>query len=108
MNHMGAYEILSHVEMPECSIRIISMEELEGVALHYHESFTQIYTVLRGEVDVRLADQRMVLRPFETIRIPQGAVHSVRPMNGPARVLSLAIPPMKRGDQHVVEEPSAG
>lgn len=104
---MGAYEILSHVEMPECSIRIISMEPAEGVALHYHETFTQIYTVLRGEVDVRLGEQHLVLRPFETVRIAPGVRHSVHPANGAARVLSIAVPPMTRDDQHVVDEPPA-
>lgn len=29
---MGDYEILSHIEMPECSIRIIGMKEAEHVA----------------------------------------------------------------------------
>jgi len=44
---MGDYEILSHVAMPECSIRIIGMKEAEQVALHYHENCAQIYTALR-------------------------------------------------------------
>ena len=34
---MDDYEILCHVEMPECSIRIIGMKQSEQVALHYHE-----------------------------------------------------------------------
>ncbi len=107
MNHMGDYEILSHVELPECSLRIISMEGSEAVALHYHERFTQVYTVLRGEVEARVGDQLMRLRPYETIRISPKTPHSVRPADGPARVLSMAIPPMTRDDQHVVDEPPA-
>lgn len=107
MHHMGDYEILSHVELPECSIRIIGMEPAEAVALHYHESFTQVYTVLRGEVEARVGEQRMILRPYETIRIAPKTPHSVRPVEGAARVLSLAIPPMTRGDQHVIDEPKA-
>ena len=37
MKHMDDYEILCHVEMPKCSIRIISMKEAEHVALHCRE-----------------------------------------------------------------------
>lgn len=40
MREMGQYEILSHVAMPECSIRIIGMREAEHVASHYHENST--------------------------------------------------------------------
>ncbi len=104
MKHMGNYEILSHVKMPECSIRIISMKESEQVALHYHEKSTQIYTVLEHEVEVQVAGRTMRLRPYETVRIEMGVQHSVRPLEGPALVLSLSIPPLDRDDQHPAEE----
>ena len=103
MKHMGDYEILSHVEMPECSIRIIGMKEAEHVALHYHEKCAQIYTVLEQEVEVRVGDRTMRLRPYETVRIEMGARHGVRAVESPALVLSLSIPPLDRDDQHVAE-----
>ncbi len=103
MKHMGDYEILSHVEMPECSIRIIGMKEAERVALHYHEKCAQIYTVLEQEVEVRVGDRTMRLRPYETVRIEKRAHHSVRAVEGSALVLSLSIPPLDREDQHVAE-----
>ncbi len=65
MKHMGNYEILSHVEMPECSIRIIGMKEAEHVGLHYHEKCAQIYTVLEQEVEVRVGDRTMRRRQVE-------------------------------------------
>ena len=100
---MGDYEILSHVEMPECSIRIIGMKEAERVALHYHEKCAQIYTVLEQEVEVRVGDRTMRLRPYETVRIEKEVQHSVRAVEGSALVLSLSIPPLDREDQHVAE-----
>ncbi len=103
MKHMGDYEILSHVEMPECSIRIIGMKEAEHVELHYHEKCAQIYTVLEREVEVRVGDPTMRLRPYETVRIEKGAHHSVRAVESSALVLSLSIPPLDRDDQHVAE-----
>ncbi len=103
MKHMGNYEILSHVEMPECSIRIIGMKESEQVALHYHEKSTQIHTVLEEEVEMEVAGRTMRLRPYETVRIETGMHHSMRPVEGAALVLSLSIPPLDRDDQHVAE-----
>ncbi len=103
VKHMGNYEILSHVEMPECSIRIIGMKEAEHVALHYHKKCAQIYTVLEQEVEVRVGDRTMRLRPYETVRIEMGVRHSVRAVEGSALVLSLSIPPLDREDQHVTE-----
>lgn len=103
MKHMGNYEILSHVEMPECSIRIIGMRESEQVALHYHEKCTQVYTVLENEVEARVGDRTMRLRPYETVRIEQGVRHSARAVVGPALMMSLSIPPLDRDDQLVAE-----
>ena len=101
---MGQYEILSHVLMPECSIRIIRMLEEEHVSAHYHEKCAQIYTVLERQVEARVGDHVMRLRPYETVRIEKGAIHSVRAVDGEALVLSLSIPPLDRDDQHAVEK----
>lgn len=103
MKHMGDYEILSHVETPECSIRIIGMKESEQVALHYHEKCAQVYTVLEQEVEARVGDRTMRLRPYETVRIEKGVRHGVRAVEGSALVMSLSIPPLDRNDQHVAE-----
>lgn len=103
MKDTGLYEILSHVSMPECSIRIIRMLETEHVAPHYHEKCAQIYTVLEHVVEAVVGDHTMRLRPYETVRIEKGTVHSVRALQGEALVMSLSIPPLDRDDQHVVE-----
>lgn len=104
MSDMGMYEILSHVSMPECSIRIIRMLAAEHVSPHYHEKCAQIYTVLEHEVEAHVGEQTLRLRPYETVRIEKGTVHSVRAIGDEALVLSLSIPPLDRDDQHVVEE----
>ncbi len=103
MTDMGLYEILSHVSMPECSIRIIRMLESEHVAPHYHEKCAQIYTVLEHQVEARVGDQTLRLRPYETVRIEKGVVHSIRTPDSEALVLSLSIPPLDPNDQHPAE-----
>jgi len=100
MKDAGSYEILSHVSMPECSIRIIRMLETEHVAPHYHENCAQIYTVLEHQVEAVVGDHTLRLRPYETVRIEKGVVHSVRTLSGEALVLSLSIPPLDPDDQH--------
>lgn len=103
MSDMGAYEILSHVAMPDCSIRIIRMLEKEHVAPHYHEKSVQVYTVLEHLVEAVVGDHTLRLRPYETVRIEKGVVHSIRALEGEALVMSLAIPPLDREDQHPAE-----
>lgn len=103
MTDMGKYEILSHVAMSDCSIRIIRMAEQEHVAPHYHEKCAQIYTVLEHQIEARVGDRTVRLRPYETVRIEMGEVHSIRTIGESALVMSLSIPPLGRADQHVVE-----
>ncbi len=102
-NHMGTYEILSHTLLPECSIRIIRMMPEEHVNAHFHKKSAQIYTVLEHEVEARVGDHVMRLRPYETVRIETGEVHSIRAIGQGALVMSLSIPPMDRDDQHPAE-----
>lgn len=89
--------------MPECSIRILRMRETANVPRHYHEKCAQIYTVLEQEVEARVGDRTLRLRPYETVHIAKGVPHSVRAARDSALVLSLSIPPLDRDDQHPAE-----
>jgi quercetin dioxygenase-like cupin family protein len=97
---MGMYEILSHTLLPECSIRIIRMMPEEHVNAHFHQKSAQIYTVLEHEVEARVGDHTMRLRPYETVHVDIGQVHSIRAVGAEALVMSLSIPPLERDDQH--------
>jgi quercetin dioxygenase-like cupin family protein len=101
---MSDYEILSHTLMPECSIRIIRMLTNERVAPHFHKKSAQVYTVLEHEVEARVGDQTIRLRPYETVRIEPGQVHAIRAVSAEALVMSLSIPPLDREDQHPAVE----
>jgi quercetin dioxygenase-like cupin family protein len=68
---------------------------------HFHKNSTQVYTVLEHEVEARVGDQTLRLRPYETVRIEPGVVHAIRAVDVQgALVMSLSIPPMQRDDQH--------
>lgn len=103
MSDMGKYEILSHVAMGDCSIRIIRMHQEEHVAPHYHKNCVQVYTVLEGEVEARVTTRDLRLRPYETVRIEKNELHSLRTLGGEALVMSLSIPPLDASDQHVAD-----
>jgi mannose-6-phosphate isomerase-like protein (cupin superfamily) len=102
MQAFGQYEVLSHVEMPECSLRILRLRPGEEVTPHYHRHCTQIYTVLEAGVLVQLGERTFRLFPYETVRVEAGVVHGLRPLEGTALVLSLSIPPLQRDDHHPV------
>ena len=104
MQQMGDYEVLSYVEMPECSLRILSLKPAQFVASHYHKESVQVYTVLDRQVEARVGDRTYQLRPYETVRIEKGTIHSVRAIGDSALVLSLSIPFLSRDDQHTAEE----
>jgi len=102
MQPIGHYEVLSHVETPECSLRILRLRPGEAVAPHYHRHCTQIYTVLEAGVEAQVGERTFRLLPYETVRIEPGVVHALRPLQGTALVLSLSIPPLQRDDHHPV------
>jgi len=57
--------------------------------------------LLEGHAEVTISDHTRTLRPYETIRLPKGTVHSIRSEEG-ALALSISIPPLQPGDQHPV------
>jgi quercetin dioxygenase-like cupin family protein len=103
MQYVGDYQVLAHVETPEFSMRLLSLEESDCVALHYHDESKQLYAVLEGVVEVTLSDRTFRLRPYETTHIERQTVHNVRPVEGRALVVSICTPPLKLEDQHPVE-----
>ena len=97
---MGNYEVLSHTESPECSLRLIRVTRDRSVHIHYHKQTTQIYVVLEGVVKITVGDTMSALRPFETVRVPVEKNHSLS-TEEEALVLSISIPPLQRDDQHM-------
>jgi len=103
MQYVGNYQVLAHVETPEYSMRLLSLEERDCVALHYHDESKQLYAVLEGVVEVTLSDRTFRLRPYETTHIERQTVHNIRPVTNRALVVSICTPPLKLEDQHPVE-----
>ena len=101
---MGNYEVLSNVETPECSLRLLRLGEAQSVQLHYHERTTQIYFVLEGAVQAMVGTSLRVLESHQSLRIPPRTPHRVS-SEETALVLSISIPPLQADDQHPLHEP---
>jgi hypothetical protein len=76
--HVGDYEVISHQETPECSLRSLKLTKDKGVHLHHHHK-----------------------------RIPRDALHDIR-TDGEALVLSISMPPLDASDQHMAMEHREG
>jgi len=105
--HVGDYEVISHQEMPECSLRLLKLTKDKGVHLHHHHKTTQIYFVLEGTARATVAGKSAVLKPYQILRIPRDALHDIR-TDGEALVLSISMPPLDASDQHMAMEHREG
>jgi len=100
---IGDYEVLSHLETPECSLRLLKLTKDKFVYLHHHHKTTQIYFLLEGTAKATVDGKSVILKPHQILRIPPDALHSIR-TEGEALVLSISIPPLEASDQHVSTE----
>jgi len=105
--HVGDYEVISHQETPECSLRLLKLTKDKGVYLHHHHRTTQIYFVLEGTARATVAGKSAVLKPYQILRIPRDALHDIR-TDGEALVLSISMPPLDASDQHMAVEHREG
>ncbi|MBI2916423.1 MAG: cupin domain-containing protein [Chloroflexi bacterium] len=99
---VGNYEVVSHVETPECSLRVIRLGADRKVELHYHERSSQVYFVLAGEVEITINKDPRRLVPQQSARVAPFVPHGVRAADSSALVLSISVPPLSPEDQHPI------
>ncbi|MBI2866172.1 MAG: cupin domain-containing protein, partial [Chloroflexi bacterium] len=66
----GKYEVVSRVETPECSLRLIRLGPGRQVEQHFHEHSTQVYFVLSGEVEITVGREQRRLQAQQSARVP--------------------------------------
>lgn len=103
MQAFGDYEVVSHQEFPECSLRILRMRDGQEVSRHFHNVSTQMYLGFGGTVEVWVEGRAHRIASGEGVRVPAGAVHAVRPVDGDAIVLSVSVPPLRTDDHFTVQ-----
>ena len=100
---LGDYEVVSHLETPECSLRLLRLTKDSLIHPHHHHKTTQTYFILEGTAKATVGDQTTVIERHQILRVPIDAVHSIR-TDGQALVLSISIPPLEASDQHVAAQ----
>ncbi|GEM_PF-2307458 len=100
---LGDYRVLSYVEMPDCSLRVLRLGAEREVNLHYHTKSSQVYFILKGTADVTVNGKVTKLKENQSVRIPVRTVHGIRSDDG-AVALSISIPPLDLADQLPAQE----
>jgi quercetin dioxygenase-like cupin family protein len=66
---------------------------LHGPPAHWHRRGTETFTVLDGELRVRVGRDRRVVGPGETVSVPPGITHAfANPADRPARIRMVETP----------------
>jgi len=103
MQAFGNYAVLDHHEFPTSSLRILRITAEQEIAAHFHRACAQSYLGVEGTVEVTVDGTAHRIGPGDAVRVPLGAVHGLRPLNGPAVVVSLSTPPLRADDHHPVD-----
>jgi mannose-6-phosphate isomerase-like protein (cupin superfamily) len=97
---VGDYELLQDFENTSASIRIIRMAEgVQAVDPHVHQRSAQMYVCLEGTVAIELDGVETTITPYGVVSVPVRSLHSARPVNGPATVMNISVPPLAASDQ---------
>ena len=94
-HYMGDYEVVSHTETPECSLRLLRLTKDKYVRLHHHHKTTQTYFVLDGSIQAAVGSKSVTLQPHQSLRIPTDVLHSIQ-TDKEALVLSTLFPRLRR------------
>jgi unsaturated pyranuronate lyase len=70
---------------------------------HSHEQ-EQVTLVLKGTVEMALADERITLESGGFCVVPGGVEHGITAMDGGADILAVVVPPRERSDDYELAE----
>src|SRR5690242_243466 len=90
MKAFGDYTVQADHEYPECSLRILRLRPGQTTGAHLHRRCMQSYLVLEGRIEVQVGDVYHNLAAGEAVRVPIGIVHTARPLDGAAVVVSVS------------------
>jgi mannose-6-phosphate isomerase-like protein (cupin superfamily) len=82
----GAYSLWESQTLPD-----------EGPRPHIHGSHDEAFYLLSGELEMRLGERTVTVRPGTFVLVPRGTVHAFTNRGAdPARMLTIMSPPMDR------------
>jgi hypothetical protein len=97
---------VSHLEAPECGLRLLKLTKESIIHPHHHHNTTQTYLILEGIAKATVGDKTTDLKRHQILRVPVDAVHSIRTGNQ-ALVLSIFISPLEASYLHCPSQGSS-
>jgi mannose-6-phosphate isomerase-like protein (cupin superfamily) len=98
--NVGQYELLRDFANSAASVRILRMnDETREVVPHLHHRSAQIYVVLSGKAAIEIDGVEHILGMNEIVSVPVRSLHSARPVDGPAVLMNISVPPLAVYDQ---------
>ena len=96
------YEIITKEDGLSFGLAIADIMQSEA---HRHDSITEIYSVLEGEIELAVNGHTKILVCGDSDTIRPGTIHSARSLTDQqARVSVISIPPWNPGDHHLVKQ----
>jgi quercetin dioxygenase-like cupin family protein len=94
------YEITTNKNGLPFGIAIADIQQSEP---HYHNVTIETYTVVQGNLEVRLNTESYILHPGDVIKILPGVTHSAKSLGEtPARITITTIPEFSQNDYYPV------
>ena len=101
MNHFVLKDMTPRVPGPGVEMRVIHGEKMTlvffrlqpgaGIPLHAH-LHEQIGTVLKGSIELVIADEKRILREGEAYHIPSNVLHGGRGGDSPSEIIEAFAP----------------
>ena len=98
---MGDYQVLADMRTPECSLRVLRLNQGKKVNPHIHHKTTQVYFVIEGDAVATVASESKKLSSMESLRVAGDTPHALSTETS-ALVLCISIPPLRLDDQIIV------
>lgn len=90
-DYLTIYEIVSASAKQKWKLEIFDLSE--PIKAHYHKRQEQVIIVLEGQLEVLVGeDSPLQLNPLQTLTIPPGVIHALKPVGKSVRFLALDSP----------------
>jgi quercetin dioxygenase-like cupin family protein len=90
------YEMTTHQHDLPFEIAIADVQQSDP---HFHKVTMETYTVVQGDLEVRLDAESHLLHPGDVIRIAPSVIHSAKSLRDtPARITVTTIPAFSMND----------
>lgn len=82
----------------------IAIADIESSAAHFHKQTIETYTVVQGDLEISLDEEKQLLHPGDVIKIQPGVIHSARSLSDkPARIVVVCVPEFSVDDYFLVD-----